>query len=292
MVEEAMHYLAPRDGGLYFDCTAGAGGHSKEILRRSAPNGKVVCIDTDPCAIEVLRSALGEFGERAVVVQANFTELAQVADRLGISQTDGILFDLGVSSLQLDLRERGFSYSMDAPLDMRMNPQQVLTARTLVNELDEAELARIFCEYGEERWGGRIARFIVERRARKTIETTGELVDVIKAAIPASARRKGPHPAKRVFQALRIAVNGELEALRQVLPVATSILNCGGRIVVISFHSLEDRIVKDWFKNCAELCVLTKKPIRPAADEITANPRCRSAKLRAAERVLAVVEGE
>lgn len=292
MVQEVMDYLAPRDGAVYFDCTAGAGGHSREILERSAPSGRVVCIDTDPVAISALRSALKQFGERVILVRANFADLGQVAADLGINQVDGILFDLGVSSLQLDSPERGFSYSQDAPLDMRMSPEQSLTARMLVNELSEDELTRIFRDYGEERWASRIARFIVERRARERIETTGKLVELVKAAIPAAARRTGPHPAKRVFQALRIAVNDELETLERALPVATSLLTGGGRIVVISFHSLEDRIVKKWFQSCRELKVLSRKPIRPNPEEVATNPRSRSAKLRAAERVLAVAEGE
>lgn len=292
LLAECMEYLEPRDGGIYVDCTAGAGGHSREILRLSSPGGRVVAIDADPQAVELLQASLSEFGSRATVVHANFAQLDRVAEELQLREVDGILFDLGVSSMQLETPERGFSYSVDGPLDMRMDPRTPVTAEQLVNELDYAELARLFREYGEERWAARIARFIVERRARKRITTTAELVDIVKDAIPAAARRSGPHPAKRVFQALRIAVNRELEALEKALPVATLLLKDGGRIVVISFHSLEDRIVKTWFRKCSQLVVLTKKPVTPSAQEVLENPRARSAKLRAAQRVLAPTEVE
>ncbi|MGB9867286.1 MAG: 16S rRNA (cytosine(1402)-N(4))-methyltransferase RsmH [Bacillota bacterium] len=292
LLAECMKYLEPQDGGLYLDCTAGAGGHSTEILRLSSPNGRVVAIDADPQAVELLRVKLAEFGPRVTVVHANFAQLGAVARNFQLPMVDGILFDLGVSSVQLESAERGFSYNVDGPLDMRMDPRISVTAQQLVNELDLAELARIFREYGEERWAHRIARFIVERRARKPIISTAELASVVKDAIPASARRSGPHPAKRVFQALRIAVNRELDALKEALPVATSLLKVGGRIVVISFHSLEDRIVKTWFRQCNQLLELTKKPVTPSEREILENPRARSAKLRAAQRVLAPTEVE
>ncbi|MGE5576397.1 MAG: 16S rRNA (cytosine(1402)-N(4))-methyltransferase RsmH [Syntrophothermus sp.] len=242
-------------------------------------------------------------GIRVTLVRANFARLAQVLEGLGIREVDGVLFDIGVSSHQLDEVERGFSYQQDAPLDMRMDPATGTTAADLVNNLPQEELSQIIAAYGEERWAKRIAGFIVERRKHGPISTTGELVDVIKAAIPAGARRGGPHPAKRTFQALRIVVNNELEALESGLKAAIEALHKGGRVCVITFHSLEDRIVKEIFKEKTRACqcppglpicvcggrpvlkILTKKPVLPGAEELAANPRSRSAKLRAVERL-------
>lgn len=242
-------------------------------------------------------------GVQVTLVRANFARLAEVLKELGIPAVDGVIFDIGVSSHQLDEAERGFSYQKDAPLDMRMDPASRTTAADLVNRLPLEELNRIIAAYGEERWAKRIAEFIVERRKHGPISTTGELVDAIKAAIPAGARRNGPHPAKRTFQALRIAVNDELGALESGLKAAVEALREGGRVCVITFHSLEDRIVKEVFRDKARACqcpphqpvctcggrpvlrILTRKPVLPDAEEIAANPRSRSAKLRAAERI-------
>ena len=291
LLQEVMRFLEPRPGGTYVDCTVGGGGHALEILVRSAPDGRLLGFDVDPQALEVARDRLREFGERAILVKASYEEVGMRLRELGIGWVEGILFDLGFSSLQLD-EERGFSYSVDAPLDMRFDPDMSENAAYLVNTLDESELARIFREYGEERWAARIARFVAMARARRPIERTGELVQVIKDAIPAKARRRGPHPAKRTFQALRIAVNDELGRLQRGLPEAAKALCPGGRMCVISFHSLEDRIVKSFLKSAAagevqgvRLEVLTKKPLTPAASEVEINPRARSAKLRAAVRV-------
>lgn len=291
LLQEVMRFLEPRPGGTYVDCTVGGGGHALEILVRSAPDGRLLGFDVDPQALEVARDRLREFGERAILVKASYEEVGMRLRELGIGWVEGILFDLGFSSLQLD-EERGFSYSVDAPLDMRFDPDMSENAAYLVNTLDESELARIFREYGEERWAARIARFVAMARARRPIERTGELVQVIKDAIPAKARRRGPHPAKRTFQALRIAVNDELGRLQRGLPEAAKALCPGGRMCVISFHSLEDRIVKSFLKSAAagevqgvRLEVLTKKPVTPAASEVEINPRARSAKLRAAVRV-------
>ncbi|BCV24682.1 MAG TPA: 16S rRNA (cytosine(1402)-N(4))-methyltransferase RsmH [Firmicutes bacterium] len=289
LLSETLAYLACRPGGIYIDCTLGGGGHAREILLRSTPGGLLLGIDRDAAALEAARERLAPFKERVRLVQGNFRELAGIWRASSLPAPQGILFDLGVSSPQLDEPERGFSYQVDAPLDMRMDKRQELTARQIVNTWPRHELARIIREYGEERWALRIAGFIDERRRRAPLETTGELVDVIKEAIPAAVRRHGPHPARRTFQALRIAVNDELGALKEGLAAAGHILAPGGRVCVISFHSLEDRIAKHTLRQLAaagELELLTKKPVTPGEEEIQNNPRSRSAKLRAAERVL------
>lgn len=290
MVKEVLNYLNVKEEGIYVDATLGGGGHFHEIFKKVGERGLVIGIDRD---IESIENAKEKFKENknVVFVHDNFKNLKSILKDLNISSIDGILYDLGVSSYQLDKEERGFSYQKDAPLDMRMDTRQKLTARDVVNTFDKEELKRIIYEYGEERFAGRIANFIVERRKNKPIETTLELVEVIKDAIPAKARRRGPHPAKRTFQALRIFVNEELVGLEQAFKDAISILKDGGRIVVISFHSLEDRIVKRLFNEFKrengltyKLRILTSKPVIPEEEEIIENPRARSAKLRAAEK--------
>lgn len=290
MLEEAIEFLALQEGGTYVDCTLGAGGHSAEILRRIGPQGRLIGLDKDRSALERTKEALAPYLAQVTFVHRDFRHLADVLQEQAIDQVDGILFDLGVSSYQVLEPERGFSYSFDAPLDMRMDDCSETTAADLVNSLPERELANIIFRYGEERWSRRIAKFIVERRERKTVTTTGQLVEIIKDAIPAAARRKGPHPARRTFQALRIAVNDELAGVEEGIRAGIPFLRRGGRIVVISFHSLEDRIVKNIFREYARapeglLSILTKKPLVPSQKEIKQNPRSRSAKLRAAEKV-------
>lgn len=299
LLHETIEILNIRPDGVYVDCTLGGGGHSEAILKR-LENGFLLGIDQDQDALQAASQRLQAFGSKFKAIHANFRELKKALNNVGICQVDGVLFDLGVSSYQLDQGERGFSYMQDAPLDMRMDRTRSLTAKELVNNLPEEELARILWEYGEERWSKRIARFIVERRKDGPIETTGQLVEIIKAAIPSGARRTGHHPAKRTFQALRIAVNDELGALTQGLLDAVDVLKKDGRIAVITFHSLEDRIVKDTFRTLAKGCqcppdfpvcacgqkpkveILTKKPIVASLQELEENPRARSAKLRAA----------
>lgn len=285
MVEETLQLLRPA-AGWYVDATVGAGGHARALLA-AAPDARLIGIDRDPEALARARQTLAPFGPRVRLVHGDFRRIRALVAEAGVEAVAGCLFDLGVSSMQLERAERGFHYRTDAPLDMRMDPGQDLTAADIVNRWPEREIARILRDYGEERWASRIARFIVEARRRRPLATAGDLVEVIKAAIPAAARRRGGHPARRTFQALRIAVNDELGALSAALPEAVDLLRPGGRVVVISFHSLEDRIVKHAFR--AESArgrveVLTPKPLRPRPDEVAANPRARSARLRAAER--------
>jgi 16S rRNA (cytosine1402-N4)-methyltransferase len=302
LLKEAIEFLDPKSGGVYVDATLGGGGHFSEILKRIGADGKVIGIDRDEDAVKNARDKFSAF-PNAVIIHDNFKNIKRIIHNLGFQGVDGVIFDLGVSSYQLEEKSRGFSYMQDAPLDMRMDKSQKLTARDVVNKLEKKELARIIKEYGEERWADKIAEFICERRKIKPIERTGELVDIIKAAIPARARRQGPHPAKRTFQALRIFVNDELEILSQSLKDAVELLKPSGRICVITFHSLEDRIVKHTFKELSrgcicpkgspictcnrekELKILTPKPILPSRDEVEANPRARSAKLRAGEKL-------
>lgn len=309
---EMLEYLNPRPGGVYVDCTVGAGGHARAVLERIGPAGLLVGIDRDPVALHSAWERLAMYREQLVLIRENFAHVRDVLERLGIPAADGFLFDLGVSSMQLDTDERGFSYWRDAPLDMRMDPRGTTSAYHLVNGLTEPELARLIQEYGEERWARRIAQFIVREREQRRIETTGQLVEVIKAAIPAAARRQGGHPARRTFQALRIAVNDEMGALDRALGEAVDLIRPGGRICVISFHSLEDRAVKNAFRRTERGCtcppgapacrcgaralvkVITSRPITPAAGEVAANPRARSARLRVAERLgaeLRVIRG-
>jgi len=308
MLDEVLDALAVKQGGVYVDCTVGGGGHAFGILERAAPDGILVGLDRDPHAMAAAAERLKTFGKRVTLVQADFRDLARILAGLGVKSVDGVLYDLGVSSHQFDDPERGFTYREDAPLDMRMDPAASTTAADLVNTLSQDELTRIIRRYGEERWASRIAAFIVEERRRKPIRTTGELVEVIKRAIPARARRQGPHPARRTFQALRIAVNAELEDLASSLREAVDILKPGGRICVLAYHSLEDRVVKETFREMALTCVcppglpvcrcgrqpllrvLTTRPRRPSPAEIAANPRSRSARLRAAERLAPVLK--
>lgn len=302
LLRESVEGILGDPDGIYVDCTLGGGGHSAALADRLSPSGCLVGIDQDPAALQAGRLRLTGVRPTVHVVQGNFREIGAVLDQLGIGQVDGILFDLGVSSHQIDLPQRGFSYMNNGPLDMRMNPEQSLTAQEIVNTYPEKELARVIFEYGEERWARRIAKFIVEARRNRLLTTTYELVELIAAAIPAAARRQGPHPAKRTFQAIRIEVNGELSILPAALRTAIDRLKPGGKIGVISFHSLEDRIVKNTFAallgHCvcppkAPVCIcnpratlrLPGKPIAPSAEEVEANPRARSAKLRIAEKV-------
>ncbi|TDA70495.1 MAG: 16S rRNA (cytosine(1402)-N(4))-methyltransferase RsmH [Clostridia bacterium] len=295
MLAETMEYLAPKPGGIYVDCTVGAGGHSREILRRLDGRGRLFGIDRDPAALELAARNLAAGGEQVILVPGRFSQLGEILRSLSLAWADGFLFDLGLSSMQVDEAQRGFSYQQEAPLDMRMDPREPVSARDLVNAMDRESLMRILRDYGEERWASRIAGFIVHARSQRPIATTAELVEVIKEAIPASARRRGGHPARRTFQALRIAVNNELEELSTGLQQAIAHLAPGGRICVISFHSLEDRIVKRTFgqlRQDAGWEILTPRPVGPQGSEKERNPRSRSAKLRAVARVLTVKEAE
>lgn len=299
LLQEVVEVLAPAPGKIFVDATVGLGGHARELLAR-LDGGLLIGIDQDPEALARAEVVLGEVGGRFILKRANFADLEDVVRPLVPEGVDGILFDLGVSSLQLDEAERGFTYRADAPLDMRMDPTGAVTAADLVNTLSEDELARILREYGEEPFARRIARFLVEARARSPIATTGELVEIVKAAIPARYRRRGGHPARRTFQALRIAVNDELGRLETALEQAIRLLRPGGRLAVISFHSLEDRRVKEAFRRAvygpetsvphsgashSTYRLLLRKPLTPTSEEVARNPRARSAKLRALERV-------
>lgn len=303
LLDECMEGLAIRPDGIYVDGTAGGAGHSSEIAKRLGSDGRLIALDQDDTAVAVATERLSPFGERAMVVKSNFCELSSVCERLGIERINGLLLDLGVSSYQLDTPERGFSYRADAPLDMRMDTTKPLTAKQVVNEYSEERLRRILFEYGEERFSSRIASNIIRAREKAMIETTGELVDIIKRSIPASSRDGGHHPAKRSFQALRIEVNAELDVIAPAIKSAVRLLEKGGRIAIITFHSLEDRIVKQTFADLASGCtcpkdfpicvcgkrpqikVVTRKPILPTSRELEENPRSRSAKLRVAEKL-------
>jgi len=297
LLNEVLDGLEVKAGGTYIDCTLGAGGHARAILERSEPKGRLLGIDRDPEAIQLSESQLIPYGERVRLVGESFVRLEALASAEGFMPSDGVLLDLGISSLQLDNGARGFSFQTDGPLDMRMDPQGEMTAEHLVNELTEAELANIIVKYGEEPKARAIARAIVRGRP---IRTTLQLAHVVASV---AGRRGRIHPATRTFQALRIAVNRELEALAAVLPQSVAVLAKGGRVAVISFHSLEDRLVKEFMARESRDCVcppelpvcrcehkrmlriLTKKPVRPTIEEMRQNPRSRSAKLRIAERV-------
>jgi 16S rRNA (cytosine1402-N4)-methyltransferase len=297
LYDEVLAGLQPRPGGRYIDATLGAGGHAAGILRASAPNGRLLGLDADPEATAFALQILQPFTDRPTIRTANFRRLKEVASALGFEQVDGIVMDLGLSSRQLTEAQRGFSFSQDGPLDMRFNRSQTHSAAELVNHLTEAELADLLWRYGEERHARRIARAIV---AARPVTTTGQLADLVARTV---GRHERIHPATRTFQALRIAVNDELETLREALWQARDLLRPGGRLAVIAFHSLEDRLVKRFFqqesRDClcppetplcvcqhhATLKVLTPKPVRPTAEEIARNPRSRSARLRIAERV-------
>lgn len=302
LLEEAVAWLLTRRDGTYVDCTLGAGGHSEAILRRLDEAGRVIGLDRDEEALRIAKERLAPFGDRATLVKADFRHVGTVLDGLDVREADGFLLDLGISSMQVDTPGRGFSYQHDERLDMRMDRSQPLCAWDVVNRWSEAEIRDILFRYGEERFASQIARAIVCRRERGDIDTTGELADIVKAAIPAAARRSGPHPARRTFQAIRIAVNDELGALQEGLAQMLDRLRFGGRIVVITFHSLEDRICKRQFAEWAQGCVcppsfpvctchrrprvrlITRRPIVPSEEEVRENPRARSAKLRVVEK--------
>lgn len=297
-----MEGLAIKPNGIYIDGTAGGGGHSAEIAKHLT-DGRLVAIDQDEAAIRAASERLAPLQKNTSVVRSNFCEIAKVCESLGIDAIDGVLMDLGVSSYQLDTPERGFSYQADAPLDMRMDKRKALDAYTVVNTYSEEKLKKILFTYGEERYSPAIAAAILRRRAERPIERTGELADLIKYAIPPSAREGGHHPAKRSFQAIRIEVNGELDVIEPAIRDSVRLLKPGGRIAIITFHSLEDRIVKQTFASLAQGCtcprsfpvcvcgnkptvkVVTRKPVLPSAEELEQNPRSRSAKLRVAEKL-------
>lgn len=288
--------------GIYVDGTLGGAGHSFEIASRLNGNGKLIGIDRDAEAIEAASARLEPYKEKVQLVRDNFVNFRSIMDELGINEVNGVLLDLGVSSHQLDEGERGFSYMHDAPLDMRMDRRQEFSAYELVNTYSAADLTRVISDYGEERWAKRIADFIVSERKEKPIETTGELAAVIKKAVPKGARQDGPHPAKRTFQAIRIEVNNELGILETAIRDMVDYLAPGGRLCIITFHSLEDRIVKQTFKKLEDPCecpknypcvcgkkpqieIITRKPLLPDEEELEMNPRSRSAKLRIAEKL-------
>lgn len=282
---EVLDWLRPCSGGSYVDGTLGLGGHTELVLQNSAPNGRVFGFEWDAQAAGLAGERLVDFGDRFHLIPVSYAEMLTQCQARRIGQLDGILLDLGVSSLQFDSPERGFSFQSDAPLDMRMNRSQPTTAAELVNCLSQDELADVFYNYGEERQARRIARFIVEARLTQPVETTRQLAEIVRQAIPVKYQPKKIHPATLVFQALRIAVNRELDNLAKVLAEAPTLLAPGGRICIISFHSLEDRMVKQAFAKNPLLQVLTKKPVLPGEEEIRANPRSRSAKLRVAEKL-------
>ena len=304
MPDEVLAALSPKSGGIYVDGTLGGAGHAGLILSASAPDGMLIGFDRDAEAIAVAGERLAPFGQRARLFQRNFSSIAATLSEIGVEAIDGFVLDLGVSSHQLDREERGFSFMHDAPLDMRMDRGSGPSAAELVNTLAEEELSRIISQYGEERWAKRIASFMVKARAERPIATTLELVDLIKGAIPKAKWEERLHPATRTFQALRIAVNEELKSLEDGLADLLRLLAKGGRGAVISFHSLEDRIVKESFREAASGCscpkglpgcvcgrvpqckVVTRKPLRAGDEEVAANPRSRSARLRVVEKII------
>ncbi|EEM04402.1 S-adenosyl-L-methionine-dependent methyltransferase mraW [Bacillus pseudomycoides] len=302
LLKETVDGLDIKPGGTYVDCTLGGGGHSSYLLSQLTEGGKLIAFDQDEIAIQNAKERFSSYGDQFITVKSNFRYLSEKLHELGITEVDGILFDLGVSSPQLDTPERGFSYHHDAPLDMRMDQDAPLTAYDVVNNWSYEQLVRIFFQYGEEKFSKQITRKIEAYRENKAIETTGELVELIKEGIPAPARRTGGHPAKRVFQAIRIAVNDELKVFEEALESAIEMVKPGGRISVITFHSLEDRICKTTFKRNSttpqlppglpiipdefkpKLKLITRKPILPSDEELEENNRARSAKLRIAEK--------
>lgn len=303
LLSECIDALRIREDLTYVDCTTGGGGHSFEIARRLGQNGRLICLDRDPTALQAAKIKLHDYLDRVTFVHTNFSDIGEILEREHVTNLGGVLADLGCSSHQFDTPERGFSYMHNAPLDMRMDTDNGLTAYDVVNTYDENELKCILFEYGEEKFSARIAAAIVRERSTSPIETTEELATIIKNAIPASARIGGPHPAKRSFQAIRIEVNRELDAIAPALKAAVRHMIPGGRIAVISFHSLEDRIVKNVFADMMQGCTCprdfpvcvcgkkpliflpNKKPILPTETELTENPRSRSAKLRVAEKL-------
>lgn len=299
---ETIEGLKIKPQGIYVDGTLGGGGHSREIAARLGEGGRLIGIDQDEAAIRAAGERLSPFGEKVSILRGNFRDTRELLAACGVSQIDGMVLDLGVSSYQLDTQERGFSYRFDAPLDMRMDQHQSLTARDIVNTWEERELFRVIRDYGEDKFAKNIARHIVAARQKKPIETTEELNGIIRAAIPARMRSEKGHPSKRTFQAIRIECNGELQALEDSLEGLIDLLAPGGRICIITFHSLEDRIVKNAFRNAANPCscppefpvcicgkvsrgrVVTSKPVLPGKEEMEGNPRAKSAKLRIFEK--------
>ena len=303
LLNETIEGLKIKPDGIYVDGTLGGGGHSFEIAKRLNDNGRLIGIDQDEAAILAAGERLKDFGDKVTIVRSNYRNALSVLHDLGIEKIDGMMLDLGVSSYQLDTQERGFSYRYDAPLDMRMDLRQTLTAKDIVNGYSETELFHIIRDYGEDRFAKNIAKHIVMARAKKPIETTGELNEIIRAAIPAKMRAEGGHPSKRTYQAIRIECNKELEVLKESLEELIGILNPGGRLCIITFHSLEDRIVKTAFKKAENPCtcppsfpvcvcgkrsqgkVITGKPVLPCEAEMESNPRSKSAKLRLFEKI-------
>lgn len=303
LLHEATSNLNIKPDGIYIDGTIGGGGHAYKIAKALSSKGLLIGIDRDISAIEAAGKRLKDYEKNIILINDNFSNINRIVRDRGFNKVDGILLDLGVSSFQLDEEERGFSYMQNAKLDMRMNRDNTLTAEIIVNEWSENEIAKIIKDYGEERWAKRIASFVNKERQKTRIETTFHLVEIIKAAIPSSARRVGPHPAKRTFQAIRIAVNNELNILDKTIIDGVELLKPGGRICIITFHSLEDRLVKFAFKKLEEPCIcpvnipkcvcgkvpmlkiITRKPIIASNEELDKNPRSRSAKLRVAERL-------
>lgn len=303
LLEETITYLNVKSDGIYVDGTLGGGGHSYEIAKRLGKGGRLIGIDQDADAIRAAGERLAEFGGKVTILHSNYASMREELAAIGVERVDGIILDLGVSSFQLDTPERGFTYrETDAPLDMRMDLRQTKTARDIVNEYSETELFRIIRDYGEDKFAKNIAKHIVRERQKKPIETTGELTDLIRASIPMKVRMTGGHPAKRTFQAIRIELNRELEVLREHLDEMIGLLNPGGRICIITFHSLEDRIVKNCFKKNEDPCtcpkdfpvcvcgnvskgkVVTRKPVLPGEEELKVNSRSKSAKLRVFEK--------
>ena len=302
LLEETVNGLNIWPDGIYVDGTLGGGGHAYEVCRRLGEKGSIIGIDQDEAAIEAAGIRLKDFGEKVTIVRSNYCDMKSRLHELGIDKVDGIVLDLGVSSYQLDTAERGFSYREDAPLDMRMDRRQEMTARDIVNGYSEMDLYRVIRDYGEDKFAKNIARHIVAERERRSIDTTGQLTEIIKHAIPMKFQKKSGHPAKRTFQALRIELNRELDVLRDSLDDMIEILNPGGRLCIITFHSLEDRIVKSAFRKNENPCtcpshfpvcvcgnvskgsVITRKPILPSEEELEENSRSKSAKLRIFER--------
>ena len=303
LLNETIEQLDIKENGIYVDGTLGGGGHAKAVLQRLGDGGRLIGIDQDAAAIQAAGERLAPFGDKVTVVRSNYSAMPQVLEDLGIHGVDGIVLDLGVSSYQLDTVERGFTYREDTVLDMRMDQRQTMTARDIVNDYTETELFHMIRDYGEDKFARNIAKHIVAAREKKPIETTGELNDIIRAAIPAKVRAKGGHPSKKTYQAIRIELNHELDVLKNTLGQMIDLLNDHGRICVITFHSLEDRIVKNIFNTSEKPCtcppsfpvcvcgkkskgkVISRKPILPSEEELTVNSRSKSAKLRVFERI-------
>ena len=303
LLKETIENLNIKEDGIYVDGTTGGGGHALQVVKRLSDKGRFFGIDQDDAAIAAATERLADYAEKVTLIRSNYCRMKEVLSEYGVEKVDGIVLDLGVSSYQLDTQERGFSYRYDAPLDMRMDLRQTLTAKDIVNGYSETELFHIIRDYGEDRFAKNIAKHIVMARAKKPIETTGELNEIIRAAIPAKMRAEGGHPSKRTYQAIRIECNKELEVLKESLEELIGILNPGGRLCIITFHSLEDRIVKTAFKKAENPCtcpssfpvcvcgkksqgkVITGKPVLPCEEEMESNPRSKSAKLRIFEKI-------